>query len=152
VKLASEAVHDVRRTEARERKGSAEAAVLKGSGWALLKAPENLRDEEQVHLSAVAGLNARVFRAYLLKEELPRPLPLRSALCPGALALLALLGEPLEPRTFREAGPHPAPVPRRHPRRHPPPLSNGRREGLNNQIGVTETAAGWPADTHARRN
>ena len=33
VKLANEAVQDVRRTEARERKGSAEAAVLKGSGW-----------------------------------------------------------------------------------------------------------------------
>ena len=67
VKLASEAVHDVRRTEARERKGSAEAAVLKGSRWALLEAPENLRDEERVHhLSAVAGLNARVYRTYLL--------------------------------------------------------------------------------------
>ena len=70
VKLAGEAVHDVRRTEARERKGTPEAAVLKGSRWALLKAPENLRDEERVHLSAVAGLNSRVYRAYLLKEEL----------------------------------------------------------------------------------
>jgi transposase len=37
VKLANEAVRDVRRTEARERKGSTEAAVLKGSRWALLK-------------------------------------------------------------------------------------------------------------------
>ena len=70
MKLANEAVHDVRRTEARERKGSEEAAVLKGSRWALLKAPENLRAEERVHLSAVAGLNQRVYRAYLLKEEL----------------------------------------------------------------------------------
>jgi len=65
VKLASEAVHDVRRTEARERKGSADAAVLKGSRWALLKAPQLLRAEEQVRLSAVAGLKARVYRAYL---------------------------------------------------------------------------------------
>ncbi len=70
VKLANEAVHDVRRTEARERRGTAEAAVLKGSRWALLKAPESLRAEEHVRLSAVAGLNARVYRAYLLKEEL----------------------------------------------------------------------------------
>jgi len=41
-----------------------------GSRWALLKAPENLREEEQVRLSAVAALNAQVYRAYLLKEEL----------------------------------------------------------------------------------
>ena len=53
VKLANEAVQDVRRTEARERKGSAEAAVLKGSRWALPKAPDNLRDDERVRLSAV---------------------------------------------------------------------------------------------------
>lgn len=70
VKLANEAVHEVRRTEARERKGSPEADVLKGSRWALLKAPEKLRAEEQLRLSAVAGLNSRVYRAYLLKEEL----------------------------------------------------------------------------------
>jgi transposase len=46
VKLANEAVHDLRRTEARERKGTSEAAVLKGSR------------------------NRRVYRGYLLKEEL----------------------------------------------------------------------------------
>src|SRR5207253_3632429 len=39
VKLANEAVHAVRRTEARERKGTPAAEVLKGSRWALLKAP-----------------------------------------------------------------------------------------------------------------
>ena len=70
VKLANEAVHQVRRGEARDRKGSPHAAVLKGSRWALLRAPENLRPEEKVRLSDVARLNARVYRAYLLKEEL----------------------------------------------------------------------------------
>jgi len=70
VKLGNEAVHAVRRTEARERKGSAQAEVLKGSRWALLKSPENLSDEEHVRLAAVTQLNARVYRAYLLKEEL----------------------------------------------------------------------------------
>jgi hypothetical protein len=60
VRLANEAVQEVRRTEARERKGSAEATVFKGSRWALLKAPENLRDEEQVRLSEVAALNAEL--------------------------------------------------------------------------------------------
>lgn len=70
VKLANEAVHNVRRTESRERKGSEGAQVLKGSRWALLKAPENLRPEEKLRLSEVARVNARVYRAYLLKEEL----------------------------------------------------------------------------------
>jgi transposase len=70
VKLANEAVHDVRRAEARERKGTPQAEVLKGSRWALLKAPENLRPWERVRLSTVAQLNARVYRAYLLKEEI----------------------------------------------------------------------------------
>jgi len=70
VKLANEAVHELRRGEARERKGTSEAAVLKGSRWALLKAPENLRPAEQVRLAEVAQLNQRVYRGYLLKEEL----------------------------------------------------------------------------------
>ena len=60
----------VRRTAARERKGTGEADVLKGSRWALLKAPEHLSEEEKVRLSNVTKLNARVYRAYLLKEEL----------------------------------------------------------------------------------
>ncbi len=141
VKLASEAVHDVRRTEARERKGSAEAAVLKGSRWALLKAPENLRDEERVHLSAVAGLNARVYRAYLLKEELralyrcgPRSAPehLRSWLSWASrsnLAPFVKLGRTL--RQYRDG--ILAAIRLR--------LSNGRMEGLNNKIGVLKHRA-----------
>ena len=70
VKLASEAVQEVRRTEARERKGSAEADVLKDARWALLKAPENLHPEQRLKLAEVASLNSRVYRAYLMKEEL----------------------------------------------------------------------------------
>lgn len=70
VKMASDAVQKVRRAEARERKGTSEAEVLKGSRWLLLKAPEKLRPEEKLRLSAVAQLNKCVYRAYLLKEEL----------------------------------------------------------------------------------
>lgn len=70
VKLASEAVSEVRRAEARDIKGSPEAKVLKGSRWTLLKAPEKLEPEERTKLAEVAHLNARVYRAYLLKEEL----------------------------------------------------------------------------------
>lgn len=70
VKLANEAVQEIRRAESRQRKGTTQAQVLKGSRWALLKAPENLRDDERLRLSEVARLNNRVYRAYLLKEEL----------------------------------------------------------------------------------
>ncbi|HVP65788.1 MAG TPA: ISL3 family transposase [Anaeromyxobacteraceae bacterium] len=141
VKLANEAVHDVRRTEARERKGSEQAAVLKGSRWALLKAPEHLRAEERVRLSAVAGLNARVYRAYLLKEELralyrcgPRAAPehLRSWIAWASRSKLrpfVKLGRTL--RLYRDGVL--AAIRLR--------LSNGRMEGLNNKIGVIKHRA-----------
>lgn len=70
VKLAGEAVHQVRRSEARMRKGTAEADVLKGSRWALLRAPENHTVEDRLRLAEVSRLNHRVYKAYLLKEEL----------------------------------------------------------------------------------
>lgn len=70
VQLANEACSEVRRTEARERKGTPHAAVLKGARWTLLRAPENLRDYEHVRLAEVAKLNRRAYRGYLLKEEL----------------------------------------------------------------------------------
>jgi transposase len=141
VKLASEAVHDVRRTEARERKGSAEAAVLKGSRWALLKAPQNLRDEERIRLSTVAALNARVYRAYLLKEELralyrcgsrSAPEHLRAWLSWASrsnLAPFVKLGRTLRQYTEGVL----ASIRLR--------LSNGRMEGLNNKIGVIKHRA-----------
>ncbi len=141
VKLANEAVQQVRRTEARVRKGSAEATVLKGSRWALLKAPENLRDEEQVRLSAVAALNAQVFRAYLLKEELrtlyrcgPRAADkhLESWLswaCRSKLAPFVKLG-----RTLRQYRQGVLAAIRLH-------LSNGLLEGINNKIGLLKRRA-----------
>jgi transposase len=70
VKLANEAVHQVRRGEMRKAKGTPEAEALKGTRWALLKAPENQTEKDQAKLSAVAALNKDVYRAYLLKEEL----------------------------------------------------------------------------------
>ena len=70
VKLANEAVHQVRRTEARERKGTPEAMVLKDSRWSLLRATESADDRDRVRLAEIAKLNHRVYRAYLLKEEL----------------------------------------------------------------------------------
>ena len=141
VKLANEAVHDVRRSEARQRPGSDEADVLKGSRWALLKAPENLTRKERLRLSEVAALNQRVYRAYLLKEELralywcsPRRAGehLDSWLCWASRSKLKPFVKLA--RTIRahrdgiiaavDLG-----------------LSNGRMEGLNNKIGVIKRRA-----------
>lgn len=141
VKLASEAVHQLRRKEARERKGTAEAAILKGSRWALLKAPENLLPDEQVHLSEVARLNAKVYRGYLLKEELralyrcsPRTAPRHFD------AWLAWASRSRLAPFVRLA---------RTVRRHRAGIlaairlgvSNGRLEGINNKIGMIKHRA-----------
>jgi len=115
--------------------------VLKGSRWALLKAPENLRDEERVRLSAVAGLNVRVYRAYLLKEEL------RMLYRCGPRAAEKHLGSWLSWASRSNLGPFVklgrtlrqyrdgviAAIRLR--------LSNGRMEGLNNRIGVIQHRA-----------
>jgi transposase len=142
VKLASEAVHDLRRTEARMRKGTEEAAVLKGSRWALLKAPDSLTVTEKLRLWDVAAINRRVYRGYLLKEELRAMYACRT----GAAASRHLCSwlawasrSRLRPfvklaRTLRkyrdgiisaiDLG-----------------LSNGRLEGLNNKIAVLKHRA-----------
>ncbi len=70
VKLANDAVHELRRSEARSLRATPHADVLKGTRWALLKAPENLTPLEEARLAEVSKLNRRVYRGYLLKEEL----------------------------------------------------------------------------------
>ncbi|MGH3711610.1 MAG: ISL3 family transposase [Pseudonocardiaceae bacterium] len=141
VKLANEAVHKVRRTEARIGKGSDEADVLKGSRWALLKVPENLTPKERFRLSDVAALNARVYRAYLLKEELramywcsPRRAShhldcwlrwaSRSKLKPFVTLANTIRTHRAGILAAIDLG-----------------LSNGRMEGLNNKIGVLKHRA-----------
>lgn len=141
IKHANDAVHEVRRAEARERKGTPQAAALRGSRWALLKAPENLRPEEAVRLAAVAVMNKRVYRAYLLKEEL------RAMYRCGADAAARHLDfwlawasrSRLRPfvklaRTLRLYAAGVLAAIRLG-------LSNGRMEGLNNKIGVIKHRA-----------
>lgn len=141
VKLGGDALHNVRREEARIRQGTDEAAVLKGSRWALLKASENLGADEKAKISDVALINRRVYRGYLLKEEL-RALYMcgpRAAKKHLASWLAWASRSKLQPfvklaRTLRKysdgilaaigLG-----------------LSNGRMEGLNNKIGVLKHRA-----------
>jgi transposase len=141
VKLANEAVHEVRRSEQRQRKGTDAADVLKGSRWALLKAPDNLTDSERVKLNEVIQINRRVYRAYLLKEELRALYQ-----CTAATAqrhLEAWLGwasrSKLRPfvklaRTLRGYQEGIMAALRTG-------LSNARLEGLNNKIGVIKRRA-----------
>jgi transposase len=141
VKLAGEAVHKVRREEARMRKGTEQAAVLKGSRWALLKASEDLDLEEHAKISDVASLNKRVYRAYLLKEEL------RALYWCGPRAAKKHLASWLAWASRSKLPPFVKLA--RTLRKHSAGilaaidlgLSNGRMEGLNNKIGVLKHRA-----------
>ncbi|MCC6223392.1 MAG: ISL3 family transposase [Thermoleophilia bacterium] len=73
VKLATDALDEVRREVwnlARRAGDKAGARWLKGARWALWKRPERLTDRQQAKLSQIAKTNERLYRAYLLKEQL----------------------------------------------------------------------------------
>jgi transposase len=141
VKLAGEAVHEVRRSEARVRKGTPEATALKGSRWALLKAPERYTDEDRLRLAEVGRLNRRVYTAYLLKEEL------RALYRCGARAAKRHLQAWLAWASRSRLAPFVKLA--RTLRKHRDGIlaaivlgvSNGRMEGINNKIGVIKHRA-----------
>ncbi|MGH3993354.1 MAG: transposase, partial [Pseudonocardiaceae bacterium] len=56
--------------EARKAGQTAVARGLKGARYALWKNPENLTRRQRAKLSAVQQTNQRLYRAYLLKEQL----------------------------------------------------------------------------------
>jgi len=72
VALASRAVDDVRREEwnAKGKSRTPEGKWIKNVRWALRKAPESLTDRQRIALAHVQQTNARLYRAYLLKEQL----------------------------------------------------------------------------------
>lgn len=70
VKLANQAVDDVRRGQVRALKGQDAARAVKKTRWLLLKAPENLDDKETEKLAVLGRVNRPLYRAYLLKEAL----------------------------------------------------------------------------------
>jgi transposase len=80
VMLATDALDDVRRevwNEAR-RQGNLELARdLKGARFAVWKNPENLTDRQTAKLATIQQTNARLYRAYLLKERLRQIYQLR---------------------------------------------------------------------------
>jgi transposase len=73
VALASDALDEIRRdvwNQAR-REGQAQLArELKGARFALWKNPGNLTERQQLKLARVQQLNQRLYRAYLLSQQL----------------------------------------------------------------------------------
>jgi transposase len=73
VMLATEALDEVRRevwNEARRQGNLQLARDLKGARFAVWKNPENLTDRQATKLATIQQTNARLYRAYLLKEQL----------------------------------------------------------------------------------
>jgi len=73
VMLATDALDEIRRevwNEARRAGQTQTARDLKGARFALWKNPENLTARQQTKLSEIQATNKRLYRAYLLKEQL----------------------------------------------------------------------------------
>jgi transposase len=73
IKLATDALDEIRRevwNEARKAGEIALAKDLKGARFALWKNPENLTPRQQHKLARIQKINQRLYRAYLLKEQL----------------------------------------------------------------------------------
>jgi transposase len=72
VALAGRAVDEVRRAEwnAKGKSQTPEGKWIKNVRFALRKAPEKLTDRQRLALAQVQQTNARLYRAYLLKEQL----------------------------------------------------------------------------------
>lgn len=73
VALASAALDEVRRevwNDARRSGDAAGARFLKGARYALWKRRDRLTDRQQLKLSRIAKINERLFRSYMLKEQL----------------------------------------------------------------------------------
>ena len=68
--LASKALDETRREEWRRLHGTAEGELLKHLRWPLLKSSWNLRQDESNRIAELPKQNARLYRAYLLKEGL----------------------------------------------------------------------------------
>jgi transposase len=73
VKLATDALDDIRRevwSEARRAGQKQLAKELKGARFALWKNPGNLTERQQLKLARVQQLNQRLYRAYLIAQQL----------------------------------------------------------------------------------
>lgn len=73
VQWATQALDEVRRevwNEARRSGMRTQAKALKGCRYALWRNPEDLTERQEAKLAWIAKVNAKLYRAYLLKEQL----------------------------------------------------------------------------------
>jgi transposase len=144
-RLASDALDEVRRSLVRSAPDPEAAQQIKGTRFALLKNPWDLRVAEREKLAAVQRHNAPLYRGYLLKETLAQALdyrqPKRASVALGDWLAWASRSRL---RPFVKAA--------RTIRRHRESileyirvrLTNGLPEGLNNKIRViTRRAYGF---------
>jgi transposase len=122
VMLATEALDQVRRevwNEAR-RQGNLELArELKGARFAVWKNPENLTDRQAAKLASIQHTNSRLYRAYLLKEQLRQIYQLPIAAASRLLGRLAEVGASVPAARVHQARTHDHRATRRNPRRDP---------------------------------
>ena len=89
VQWATNAVDKVRRTMWNTLRGEGntdQASDLKGTRWAVLKNPEDLTGEQRTTIATIAKTNNRLYRAYLLKEQLRAVFAARGKTGRGLLA------------------------------------------------------------------
>ncbi|MGH8968096.1 MAG: ISL3 family transposase, partial [Actinomycetes bacterium] len=73
VAWASDALDDLRRgmtADLREHGRAGRAATLKGTRWALIKNPADLTGDQRTTIASIAATNKRLYRGYLIKEQL----------------------------------------------------------------------------------
>ena len=130
VMLATDALDEIRRevwNEARRAGQTALAKDLKGARFALWKNPERLTERQAAKLSSIQKTNDKLYRAYLLKEQLRQIYRLPAERL-SSCSTMDHVGAPLSPGAVRQARPHDHRPARRDRRRDPPPpLQRARR-------------------------
>ena len=109
VMLATDALDEIRRevwNEARRAGQTALASDLKGARFALWKNPENLTDRQAAKLASIQKTNHKLYRAYLLKEQLRQIYRLPADAGDQAARRVDRVGAPLSPGAVRQARPH----------------------------------------------
>jgi len=89
VQWATDALDQVRRgmwNDLRKARKTSQAASMKGSRWALVKNPEDLTCGQRDTLAGIQADNKKLYRAYLLKEQLRMALTTKGTLGRALLA------------------------------------------------------------------
>lgn len=79
VQWATEAVDEVRRRITRDAKANGQDVTAGATRWAVLKNPTNLTTGQRSTLAQIKRINAPLYRAYLIKEQLREAFRLKGA-------------------------------------------------------------------------